>query len=58
MILKSYMDSPPLDYDRIFYEENLFLIAKVLKYWNHEDDYIDKWIQIKENSNFENVRKL
>jgi hypothetical protein len=50
LILKRYkVDWEELDIDRSFYIENLSRIAKVLKFWNHDNAYIDEWIDTKGN---------
>ncbi|MDD3049528.1 MAG: SIR2 family protein [Candidatus Cloacimonetes bacterium] len=57
-ILRNYYENIPAELDRIFVEFFLIKVAKVLKDWKIEDQIIDEWLEIKENSEFLKIRNM
>jgi len=57
-ILRNYYKDIPAELDRIFIEYYLIKAAKVLKDWKIDDQIIDKWLEIKEESVFLKIRNM
>ena len=56
MILEIYYEQELLESDKPFVQKQLISIAATFYDWEIKDNIIDLWMEIKENTHFNNIK--